>query len=365
MTFRLLVTVVFVAAITVLLSQCQSPIQAVYWEAPQNKGYTGIFEPNTALSNARHFDLGPFNGPEDIAIDGNNHVFASSRQGYILRLNDKTQSFEPWIFTGGKPLGLRFDRNNHLIVADALLGLLRVDPSGKIEILANQFNGVPFGFVDAVAVAESGAIYFTDASDRYSVREFDNPENASHLDILAHGGHGAVYQYTPDTGMIERIASGLQFANGIVVSHDEQSLLVNETGRYQVIKIGLIGDQRGQVSTLANNLPGFPDNIARNYPSGYWVGLVAPRNALLDTLSTWPNARELIALLPKALQPKAEAYVHVIHLNNAGDIVTSLQDPTGSVAMTTGAIPSQQGLWISSLTAKSIALHIPQQDDRE
>ena len=347
---------IFVLAIAGLaLSQCSSPIVATKWQAPENRGFTGVFAQNDVLSSAQHFSLGNFQGPEDIAVNALGEVVASSQEGYILKFDPDSQSYEPWAFTGGKPLGMRFDSSGNLIVADALLGLLAIDSSANIRILANHHQGQPFGFVDAVAIASNGEIYFTDASSRYSVREHLTPEAASHLDILAHGGHGAVYQYSPNTGTVVKLVDGLQFANGIVVSHDEQALLVNETGRYRVIKISISSDSRGKITTLVNNLPGFPDNISRHYPSGYWLGLIAPRNALLDKLSQWPRLRESIAMLPKAAQPKAQAYGHIVLIDNAGEVEFSLQDPSGTVHMTTGAMPDGNALWISSLTASTVA----------
>jgi hypothetical protein len=42
---------------------------------------------------------------------------------------------------------------------------------------------------------------------------------------------------------------------------------------------------------IIGNLPAFPDNINNGLSDRFWIGLVAPRNALLDARSDWPFAR--------------------------------------------------------------------------
>ena len=51
-------------------------------------------------------------------------------------------------------------------------------------------------------------------------------------------------------------------ANGIVVEPGGESLLVAETGAYRIQRYWLKGDRAGQTEVFAENLPGFPDNIA-------------------------------------------------------------------------------------------------------
>lgn len=347
---------VLLGLVIATLYSLPNKISAVPWQAPQNKGFKGIFASAESLTPLQLISMNGHNGPEDLAIGPNGEIVVPSAQGYLLKLNVDKNVFEPWLYTGGFPLGVRFAANGDLWVADARLGLLRVSSDKTIELVANQHDGLPFGFVDAVAIGADGTVYFTDASAKFSLRAYQNPDYASHYDILEHGGHGSVYAYHPRTGTTELLNTGLAFANGIVVSHDQTHLLVNETGKYRVVKIDLIGGHRGKITAIVDNLPGFPDNLSVRQEGGYWLGLIAPRSALLDALDGLPSVRNLIAKLPKSLQPAPQFYSHVVQLNNAGEIVQSVQDPLGSVPLTTGAIEHSGQLYITSLTAPFIAV---------
>ena len=65
-------------------------------------------------------------------------------------------------------MGLAFDRQANLIVADAIKGLLSIDPSVKIVALTTGAEGISFRFTDHLDIAIDGMIHFTDASYKYS-----------------------------------------------------------------------------------------------------------------------------------------------------------------------------------------------------
>lgn len=346
----------FVIAFTVSINN-HSEFQPVAWDAPKSVGFKGSFSPENTFLPLGLLDMNGYSGPEDITVNRNGEIFVSTAQGFILKLNATTQVFEEWAFTGGYPLGIRFDRSQNLIVADASLGLLKIDQNQRISILANQFNGQQFGFLDALDIDEKGMIYFSDASQQFSPRNYDGPENASEIDIFEHGGNGRVYSYDPVTHRVALLIDNLQFANGISLTHDEQSLLVVETAKYRVLKYSLLNESKGELTTVIDNLPGFPDNIVQHPEFGYWVGLTAPRSAFFDKLSTWPSVRRVLYQFPKALKPSAEAYGHVVHIDESGQVVESWQDPSGSYPMTTGAKQHGNKLYITSLKASAVGVY--------
>jgi sugar lactone lactonase YvrE len=169
------------------------------------------------------------------------------------------------------------------------------------------------------------------------------------LDIMEHGGHGRVLEYNPATKQATTVVSGLDFANGIAISHDQNWVLVNETGTYRVLRVGITDLNKGQVETVIENLPGFPDNISRGSNNIYWVGLVSPRSAALDALSGSGFLRKVVQRLPQFLQPKAKHFGHIIAINDQGEVVHNLQDPLGMYGHTTGAIEVGADLYVSSL----------------
>ena len=57
----------------------------------------------------------------------------------------------------------------------------------------------------------------------------------SRMDLMEHGGHGRLIEYHPKTGQARVVVRGLQFANGVAMTHDDRGVLIVETGSYQLV----------------------------------------------------------------------------------------------------------------------------------
>ena len=155
------------------------------------------------------------------------------------------------------------------------------------------------------------------------------------------------------------VAGGLSFANGIVLTRDGQSLLVNETGRYRVWRIdpsarGLDLSQPAPgalAQVLLDDLPGYPDNLMHGLDGRIWLGFAKPRSAVIDRLAAWPSLRKLTLRLPRAWWPVPKPYGHVIAFTEDGRIVTDLQDPSGVYPETTAITETPARLYVQSLHA--------------
>jgi sugar lactone lactonase YvrE len=334
-----------------------TPVEPISWNAPVDKGFTGDFAENDDMTPMSLVSIDDDYGPEDIAVNSKGQVFVSLHSGVIAKLEASRTKFTPWVNTKGRPLGIEFDVSDNLLVADAYNGLLSIDPSGEITVLADKADDIPILYADDVDVSSrSGKIYFSDASTRFGAKESGGTLEGSLLDLMEHSLSGRVIEYDPKSRRVRAILDGLSFANGIAVSHDEKSILINETGEYRVLRYWIEGDKKGILEVVIDNLPGFPDNIAKAESGGYWLGLASPRSSALDKLSASPNMRKLVQRLPSFMRPKAKAYGHIVKINEQGDVVQSLQDPSGSYPLTTGAVETNGSLIISSLTAKSVAI---------
>lgn len=329
-------------------------VDPVAWQAPINPGYSGDFSPNQALSQITRIELQNEIGPEDLALNKDGHVYFALLSGAINFL-DANGNIQPWVNTGGRPLGIEFDQQGNLLVADAFKGLLRVSADGKITTLVDSIDGMAIKYADDVDVASNGNIYFSDASSKFHAEQYGT-YGASLLDINEHGGHGRIIEYNPNTQTSTVLAAGINFANGVTLSHDEQFVLFNETGSYRVMRLGLSGEQRGALEVVIDNLPSFPDNIARGSNGVYWLGLVSPRSKPLDRLSDSPNLRKVIQRLPEFLRPKAQHYGHLIAINDTGEVVFNLQDPLGIYGHTTGALEVGDKLYVSSLHETALGM---------
>jgi sugar lactone lactonase YvrE len=322
-------------------------IDPVAWDAPDNQGYTGAFSQNQQLSQINRIELNGDIGPEDLAVDQKGQVYFSLLNGDIKYLDEKGQ-IQLWVNTGGRPLGIEFDQQGNLLVADAFKGLLGVSPAGTVTTLVDTVDGVAINYADDVDVASNGNIYFSDASSKFHASVHGTYE-ASLLDINEHGGHGRIIEYNPSTKTSTVLAHDINFANGVALSHDEQYVLFNETGSYRVLRIALNGERRGTLEVVIDNLPGFPDNIARGNHGVYWLGLVSPRSKPLDMMSNSPALRKMTQRLPAFMRPQAQRFGHIVAINDAGDVVFNLQDPLGMYGQTTGALEVGDKLYVSSL----------------
>ncbi|UVW34679.1 SMP-30/gluconolactonase/LRE family protein [SAR92 clade bacterium H455] len=330
------------------------PIDPVSWNAPVNQYYVGDFEHNTRLDKIEILELEDTHGPEGLALL-NGEIYAATREGWIVRYNEATDSMAKWVNTEGSPLGLAFDAEDNLLIADAYKGLLSVSPAGEISVLTDSYNGVAMEYVDDVDVDAEGKIYFSDASTKFGAQSNGGTYAASLLDTMEHGGHGRLMVYDPADQSTKMLMDGLNFANGVAVAEDSSFVLVTETGSYRLHKYWLKGDRAGTSEVLIDNLPGFPDNIVRGRDGRFWVGLVSPRSQQLDDISASPFLRKIVQRLPASVRPQAVPYSHVFAMDKDGLVITSLQDPNGEHHTNTGAMETDNWLYISSLHSDNLA----------
>jgi len=343
--------VLIIAACVVYLLFAPVPISPSAWTPPTAPALSGQYEQNTRLSSVQRLPLGDGHKPEDVALDAQGRIYGGFEDGRIIQLQpDGTQ---PHVFanTQGRPLGLAFDRAGNLIVADAIKGLLSVNPSGEIKVLATESEGVKFGCLNDLDVAADGTIYFTEASNKYPMAQFSS-------DILEHQPNGRLMAFDPQTQTPRTLLRGLYFANGVAVSSDQSFVLVAETGRYRVQRVWLKEPKEGMVDTFIDNLPGFPDGISATSGGKFWLALVTPRNAVLDKFLPHPFLRKMIFRLPKFLQPAPERYSFVVGLDSQGRVVENLQNGSRDCyAQIANAVERNGKLYFGSIGEDTVGVY--------
>lgn len=347
------------------------PISPQAWSPPPAPPLTGQYQQNSRLASVERLSLGtgatrPGTGfaPEDVALDAQNRVYSGLDDGRIMRLQADGASPEVFSNTHGRPLGLAFDPNGNLIVADAMKGLLSIAPDGSITVLTTSADGLPFGCTNDLDVAADGTIYFTDASSKFPLSNFT-------ADILEHGPNGRLLAYDPKTKTTRTILSHLCFANGVAVSPDQSFVLVIETGKYRVHRVWLNkgptevvavqsrtwigGPKYGRSEIFIDNLPGFPDGISSNGRDKFWLALVTPRDQALDKLLPHPFLRKIVARLPKFLQPAPKRYSFVLGLDPNGRVTENLQDGSPECyAQIANAVERQGSLYFGSIGESTV-----------
>ncbi|MEM7106465.1 MAG: SMP-30/gluconolactonase/LRE family protein [Bacteroidota bacterium] len=323
-------------------------VDPVKWEAPAPPLMEGDYAINDYLANIEIISTGEYHGPEDIAIDSSGQIFAGVEEGKILTWKPGDKEASIFADTKGRPLGLHFDSTGHLIVADAVKGLLSVSKAGKIEVLSTEANGKPFAFTDDLEIAPDGKIYFSDASWKWGVHDFV-------MDLMEQRPYGRLLVYDPSTKSTEVLLEDLYFANGIAVSKNNDFVLVNETGRYRITRYWVDGPNKGQSDIFIDNLPGFPDGVSFNGDDIFWVALPSPRKASVDQLHASPFMKKIMLRFPKWMHPKATRYGFVLGLDHGGNVIYNLQDPAGPFSQVTSVQQFGDEIFLGSLVEPAFA----------
>ena len=353
---RILRFIVLLLAIVVLYFLLWPvPISPVAWTPPTAPSLTGQYQQNSQLASTERLSLGTGNpkagagyGPEDVALDGDGRIYTGLDDGRIMRLQADGTRPELFANTGGRPLGLAFDRNGNLIVADAIKGLLSIARDATVSVLTTTADGVPFGCTNDLDIAADGTIYFTDATSKFPLTNFT-------ADLLEHRGNGRFFAYDPKTKTTRTLLRDLCFANGVAVSPDQTYVLVVETGAYRIHRVWLAGPKQGQTDIFIDNLPGFPDGISSNRKDKFWLALVTPRDATLDKLLPHPFLRKVVARLPKLLQPAPKRYSFVLGLDTNGHVIDNLQDGSADCfAEIANAVEHNGALYFGSIGESTV-----------
>ena len=322
------------------------PISPAVWMPPPAPELTGVYAQNSELTKIERL---PINGnkPEDVAFDSQDRIYCGDEGGRIYRFQPDGTKPEPFAETKGRPLGLAFDHDGNLIVADAIVGLLSIAPNGQPTVLAIDADHTPFRCTNDLDIAGDGTIYFTDASYKFPLTELK-------ADVLEHQPNGRFLSYDPKTKQTRVLLKDLYFANGVAVSPDQTFVLVNDTGAYRVRRYWLKGEKAGQSDIFIDNLPGFPDGISSNGKDMFWLALVNRRDAGLDWLMPHPFLRKIVWRLPSFLQPNIKRYAFALGLDLNGKVVRNLQDPSAQFTQIANVVEHKGNLYFGSIGESAI-----------
>ncbi len=279
-------------------------------------------------------------------MDADGWAYTGLLDGRIIRLSPDGRRRELVVDTGGRPLGLEWAPDGGLVIADDQRGLLRWDGE-RLAVLADAHQGERFRLTNNAAVAADGSVFFTVSSRYHHVADFK-------ADLLEHNESGRLFVWRTD-GSCEMVVDGLCFANGVALSADERFVLVAETGRYRVHRVWLQGDRQGESEVILENLPGFPDNLTRDGDE-FLLAIPSVRDALVDLMLPRPWVRKLVIRLPDRLQPAPKRHGCVVVMTGDGQVLRTLQDPSGRVAIVTTARRHEQRLYLGSFQEPTVAV---------
>ncbi|KAG5534502.1 hypothetical protein RHGRI_022577 [Rhododendron griersonianum] len=298
------------------------------------------------LEEAERIGVGELLGPEDLAYDPKlGVIYTGCSDGWIKRVTVNESAAdsvaENWVNTGGRPLGLVLGRDNQVIVADAVKGLLRVTEDGKLEVLTQEAEGAEFKLTNGVDVTSEGIVYFTDASSKYDIKE-------TRWDMLEGRPYGRFMSYDPLTKQTQVLVRDLCFANGVAVSPDQQFVIFCETRMRRCKRYYIQGEKKGSVDIFIDNLPGTPDNIRHDGEGQYWIGLPSGITVAFDLAQRYPFIRKVLAIMEKHVgTPDMKKNSGVLAVDLEGKPLAYYYDP--ALKLITGGIKVRDHLYCVSL----------------
>jgi sugar lactone lactonase YvrE len=322
------------------------PINAVAWIPGPDRGMSGPFAPNDLLGDLELLAPGVGEGPEDVTRGPDGHFYSGLRDGRIVRFSAADFETIDVVATTGRPLGLQFDERGNLIVTDKIQGLLSIAPDGNVSVLADRVNGKRMLLVDDLDIAEDGAIWFSDASQRFDGHVMDFWEGRA---------TGRLLRYDPQAEQTSVELEDLRFANGVALGPESTFVLVSETLGARITRLWLKGPKAGTRDIFLDALPGYPDNISYNGEGLFWVALAAKRVGGLERLAGRPFLREVLMRLPEVVRSAPEPRLGwIIGVDVEGNVRYNLQERTGRYAAITSVNEFDGQLYLGSLGMTAI-----------
>jgi sugar lactone lactonase YvrE len=183
----------------------------------------------------------------------------------------------------GGASGLAYDLQGRLYICESeTRRVTRLDQKGKIETLAEGYQGRKFNAPNDIVVRKDGHVYFTDPA-------FGSANDRRELDFYG------IWHMAPK-GDLDAVAKWQTRPNGVALSADGKMLFVTDSDRHVVVafdldRAGLAGNQRDAIRNVAGVPGGIrTDSDGRFYVAAKGVGVYSPQGKLQRTLLESENA---------------------------------------------------------------------------
>ncbi|HYZ84542.1 MAG TPA: SMP-30/gluconolactonase/LRE family protein [Bryobacteraceae bacterium] len=184
----------------------------------------------------------------------------------------------------------------------------RLDKKGKLDVLAERFEGKRFNAPNDITVSRNGHVYFTDPS-------FGNQSDGREMDFYG------VYQITPK-GEVHLIAKPSGRPNGIALNAKGDKLFVANTDErnirvYDVAKDGSVSNER----IFVDKIEGPPDGLKVDEAGRVWLAaddvlVYSPEGKQVLRVRIPQKATNLTIADPQTVYVTAYTAVYRLHWQN-------------------------------------------------
>lgn len=194
-------------------------------EKPSASTETADSQPEASVATTVAFTEGPAQGPDGLIY------FTDVTNNRILRFDPSTRKHGVFRADSNRANGLLFDGQGRLIACEGSdtehnnPRVTRTDlKTGKIEVIASNFEGKSFNGPNDVTIDSKGRLYFTDPAPDATSQAAAKPANAT--------GTPGVYRIDTDA-KITRLLAGpdTEWPNGLVISPDDKTFYLIEANK--------------------------------------------------------------------------------------------------------------------------------------
>ncbi len=178
---------------------------------------------NNRIAHTEYIGLGELEGPEDVVLDKDDHLYCGTRHGEIVRFfapdYKRSEIFCPYRRLPARPRSGQgqqhpFLRRRHGALSDfpqrrSEAGFRRDQPLLHTSIVDDARLRDP----NDLDIAPDGKIYFTDSTTRYDAHDWA-------IDSIEGRPTGRLLVFDPKTGETKTLLDNYRYANGVCMAHD-------------------------------------------------------------------------------------------------------------------------------------------------
>lgn len=327
------------------------------------------------FNSVEKIGLGVLNGPESMVWDNAGNLYTSVADGTIRRVDKLTGQISVYAYSVtnlsaedrancgtsvlyesvcGRPLGLQFDSQENLWVADAYKGILKIsrqDPS-NVQVIVDSYNGVNFKMPNSLYLTnDEQTLYFTDTSLVYQRLQFVSI-------VVANAPDGRLFKLNLSTNALTVEIDDLRFANGIAAGKNEEFLAVNECSARKIRKYFMKGRKAGTNEVMTEDIGGYNDNIKSDGDGNFYVGLFSFTSDELSAILDYPKLQALTLQFVPPLNTLGliESAGLIKKINSRGKVIEVIQSANASVWSRTAEADVHDGyLYLGSVLNNYIA----------
>jgi hypothetical protein len=229
----------------------------------------GALRPNTALDDGAA-ELLEATAPDNLTAGGG-HVFYSSGSD-LLRLP---------AYSEGRPAAVaRFDAPVSALACSADGAIAIALDDGRILLKGGTLDGKALAPADfgglacptALAFADTGTLLVCQGSSAHRPSDWV-------VDLMSKNASGSLWRVDLAAGRANKLAGELAFPYGVLPNVGDGGIVVAESWRHRLVRIGR---DVGAIEPVLTKLPGYPARLAAGADGGAWLCLFAPRNRLIE-----------------------------------------------------------------------------------